>query len=107
MARAKLVAGDVGSAELAELRAQFNNLLVVLENVASEVDAGNITADEAFTALLTAVQNGKDEDITGIDSGGNNYSGSTAEVAGVRSPAPHPRRPSNQNLVDLNAKNTY
>jgi hypothetical protein len=52
MARAKRVVADVGSAELDELRRQFNNLLVLLETAA---DLGAIQT--ALTAgTVTGVQ---------------------------------------------------
>lgn len=92
MARARLVVADTNSAEMDSLRRQFNNLLLVLENVCAEVDAGNITADEAFTALVAALNNGTDVDIALIDGGANNYAGSNRELLGVKPTPLHPRQ---------------
>ena len=49
MARAKRVVADIGSAELDELRRQFNNLLVLLET------GGILTAIQADIAAGTSV----------------------------------------------------
>lgn len=92
MARARKVVADMNSLEVDELRREFNALVLVLENLASEVDAGNITADEAFTALYTTLSTGTDSDITGVDSGGNDYSGTGLTVAGVKPEPQHPRQ---------------
>lgn len=108
MAKARPVLSDMSSAEFDETRRALHNLMLVLENVASEVDAGNITADEAFTALLTTLQNGKDEDISGIDSGANNYTGTDVTVAGVKPNPTHPRRARVQDsLVDMDKDSDF
>jgi hypothetical protein len=93
MARARKVVSDTHSAEMDEVRRTLHSLMLVLESVASSVDAGTITADEAFTALLAALQTGSDDDITNIDGGANDYVGSGKELAGVRPTPTHPRRP--------------
>lgn len=92
MARARLVVADMNSAEMDSLRRQFNNLLLVIENVSSEVDAGNITADEAFTALVTVLNSGVDGDIAAIDGGANNYAGTNREILGVKPTPLHPKQ---------------
>lgn len=90
--RVRRVVSDNSSQEVDELRRQFNNLLLVLENVCSEVDATTITADEAFTVLATTLAAGSDASITGVDSGGNDHAGTNRELNGVRPAPTHPRR---------------
>ncbi len=107
MAKAREVVADQHSAELDEMRRSLHALLLVLENVANEVDNGSITADEAFTALLTTLQAGLDSDITGVDGGGNDYAGTGLTVAGVKPSPLHPRRPRNTDLVDLDKNSGY
>lgn len=92
MAKARLVVADQNSAELDQIRRGLNALMVVLENVASEVDAGNITADEAFTALLTTLSTGLDSTIASIDGGANTYTGTEREVVGCRPTPLHPKQ---------------
>ena len=92
MAKARLVVADQNSAELDQLRRSFNSLMVVLENCASEVDAGNITADEAFTALATTLSTGTDATIASIDGGANTYTGTARELLGVKPTPLHPRQ---------------
>lgn len=92
MAKARLVVADQNSAELDQIRRGLNSLMVVLENLASEVDAGNITADEAFTALYTTMSTGSDGTIASIDGGANTYTGTGREVAGTRPTPLHPKQ---------------
>ena len=110
MAKALPVISDVSSAEVDEMRRSFHALLVALQNVASEVDAGNITADEAFTVLLNTVSTGLDSDITGVDGGGNNYAGTGVVVSGVKPTPLHPRRARKVGvaaLVDLDENSEF
>lgn len=110
MAKALPVISDVSSAEVDEMRRSFHALMLVLENVASEVDAGNLTADEAFTVLLNTVSTGVDSDITGVDGGGNNYAGTGLTVSGVKPTPLHPRRARRVDagkLSDLDVNSDY
>ncbi len=107
MAKAKQVVSDMSSAEFDLLRRQFNNLLVVLENVAASVHAGTITADEAFTALNSALSTGADSDIENIDSGSNDYVGSRKELLGVKPGPTHPKRPSTGAVVDMDENSDF
>lgn len=108
MAKARPVLSDMSSAEFDESRRALHALMLVLENVASEVDAGNITADEAFTVLLTSLQNGKDDDISGVDGGSNDYAGTGLTVAGVKPTPTHPRRARVRNtLEDMTANSDF
>lgn len=107
MAKARPVVSDQHSAEVDEMRRSLHALLLVLQNVAFEVDAGNITADEAFTALLTTLSTAVDSDIATIDGGGNTYTGTGLTVAGVKPTPLHPRRPRNGELADLTSTSNY
>lgn len=106
MAKARLVVADVGSAEMDQLRRSVNALIVVLQNVASEVDAGNITADEAFTVVLNSLSTGVDSSITGVDGGANNYAGTTREIVGTKPTPLHPKQPRGQ-LADMKASDNF
>lgn len=66
MARARKVVADQNSQELDELRRQFNNLLLVIENAAD------------LDAVKTAIAEGGD---------------GTRELLGLRPTPTHPRRP--------------
>lgn len=107
MPRARSIVGDVNSAELDELRRQFNNLLVVLGSIAAAVDAGDITADEAFTVLTTTLEAGVDNSITGVDAGANDYTGTGAELLGIKPTPLHPRRRRTAETIDLDASSNF
>jgi hypothetical protein len=107
MARAKEVVSDMHSQEFDQVRRSLHDLMLVLENVASEVDAGNITADEAFTVLTTTLSNGRDENISGVDGGGNNYTGTQREVVGVKPTPLHPERPKNSGTVSMGSSSDF
>jgi hypothetical protein len=80
MAKARLVVGDQNSAELDVVKRSYNSLLLVLENIASEVDATTLTAEEGFSALLNALS-------TGLDSSGTPaaHVGTGRFVVGIKS----------------------
>lgn len=82
--RVRRVVSDNSSAEVDELRRQFNNLLLILETVCTE-HAGAMTDDQAFAALAQALS-------TGIDSDSTNHVGTGREINGVRPTPTHPRR---------------
>lgn len=102
MAKGRRVVGDQNSEELDQMRRCLHGVVIALENVASEVDAGNITADEAFTVLLASLSTGLDSDITGVDGGANNYAGTAVALEGVIPTPKHPRRPNVGKVEDLN-----
>ena len=106
MAKSRPVVSDTPGDEFGELRRQFNNLLLVLENVCAAVDAADITADEAFTVLATTLSAGVDSDITGVDGGANNYAGTGRECAGVK-PTPAVRPNGQRALVDMDNGSDY
>ena len=99
MARARKVVSDQSSQEFDELRRQFNNLLLVLENACTEV-AGATTADQAFAAIAQALTNGSDTDAT-------NHVGTGRELNGVRPTPTHPRRSRNQGTEDMGNESDY
>lgn len=70
MARARKVVSDVSSQEVDELRRQFNNLLVIIENATDLAD------------LQAAIAAGTDD-------------GTGREIVGVRPTPTHPRRARN------------
>jgi hypothetical protein len=80
MAKARRVVADQGSAELDELRRQFNNLLVVIEN----------TSD--LTSLKAAIVAGGEDGV---------------ELNGVKPTPVHPRRPRDGTLVALDASSDF
>lgn len=82
--RVRRVVSDNSSQEVDELRRQFNNLLLILENVATE-NAGAMTVDQAFAAIAQALS-------TGTDSDSANHVGTGREINGVRPAPTHPRR---------------
>jgi hypothetical protein len=87
MAKARVVVGDQNSAEFDALKRSFNSLLVVLEQIATEVDATTLTAIQGFTALKTALS-------TGVDSSAAPHVGTGRFVVGVKSsPVLPPRGP--------------
>ena len=77
MAKARRVVADTGSAELDELRRQFNKLLVLLEN----------TTATDITTVQDAITNG--------------------DVNGVKPTPTHPQRPRDATLVDLDASSDF
>lgn len=91
MAKVRLVVGDTPSVEVDQLRRSMNALLLIIENVASQVSAGDVTAEEGFTALQAALSAGMDDDIEGVGGGSNNYVGTKVEVVGLRPMNRHPR----------------
>jgi hypothetical protein len=106
MAKARLVVADVGSTELDQLRRSVNALFVVLQNIASEVDAASITADEAFTVILNSLSTGVDSSITGVDGGANNYAGTQREVVGTK-PTPSQPMPPRGGIANMLASDKF
>lgn len=101
MAKARKVIADQNSAEFDALRRSVHAILVVLQNVAGAVDAGDITADEAFTVLYTTISAGLDADIALVDGGLNNYAGTNIAVEGIHPTPKHPRRPNVGAVADI------
>lgn len=83
MAKARKVVGDQNSAELDELRRQFNNLLVIIEKTAT------------FATLQTAIANGVEAVTT------------KKEIVGVKPTPLHPRRPKNDTLIVLDSGSDF
>lgn len=85
MAKARPVVSDNSSGEVDELRRQFNNLLVIIENTAT------------YAALQTAVADGVEAVTT------------NKEINGVKPGPTHPRRPrvSNDNRVTMDSNSNY
>lgn len=85
--RVRRVVSDSSSQEVDELRRQFNNLLLILENVCAEVVATTLTAEEGLEALGAAL-------IAGSDASGTPaaHVGTSRELNGVRPAPAHPRR---------------
>lgn len=87
MAKARPVVSDMNSLEFAELRRQFNNLLVIIEN------AGTLAE------LQLAI-------TQGVDSGAGT-GGTGKEVNGVKPTPSHPRRPRNSVTVTMDSSSDY
>jgi hypothetical protein len=88
MAKARVVVGDQNSAEFDALKRSYNSLLLILENIASEVVGSALTPAEGFAALLAALN-------TGVDSGGvpgPAHVGTGRFLVGVKSTPPIPPR---------------
>src|SRR5687768_16705393 len=81
-----------GNAELFEVRRQFNNLLLVLQNISEQVDAATITSTEGFVALGLTISTGVDSTVAAINGGANTYTGTGLEVLGVKAVNPVPAR---------------
>jgi hypothetical protein len=87
MAKARVVVGDQNSAEFDALKRSYNSLLLILENIASEVDAATLTPAEGFSALLAAL-------VAGVDVSGTPaaHVGTGRFLVGVKSTPPIPPR---------------
>ena len=93
MAKARLVVSDQNSAELEAMRRSYNSLLLVLENIASEVDATTLTAAQGFTALLSALSTGVDSSTT------NSHVPTGRMVVGIRPTPTHPLHRDRKSVV--------
>lgn len=87
MAKARVVVGDQNSAEFDALKRSYNSLLLILEQVAAEVDAATLTPAEGFSALLAAL-------VAGVDVSGTPaaHVGTGRFLVGVKSTPPIPPR---------------
>ena len=105
MAKARLVVGDQNSAELDVFKRSYNSLLLVLENVAAEVDATTITAAEAFTVLAYVLGGGMDDSGSGVAA----HVPTNRFVVGVKSTPPVPPRAaeSKGSLVEMSDSDSY
>lgn len=86
MARARKVVSDQNSQEFDELRRQFNNLLAILQQYATEEAGATTTAVQAAAALADAL-------TAGVDVDNSPHVGTGREINGVRPTPTHPRRP--------------
>lgn len=95
MAKARHVIGDQNSAEFDALRRSFNSLLLVLEQLATEVDASTITTTQVWTVLKAAINSGVDSSAAG---GVSAHVGTGRQPVGV-SPSPlHPARAAEESI---------
>lgn len=86
--RVRRVVSDNSSQEVDELRRQFNNLLLVVENMCALVAAGTVTTAElGLEALGLAISTGTDTTASVT-----NHVGTGRELNGVRPTPTHPRR---------------
>jgi hypothetical protein len=86
MAKARPVVSDSSSAEIDELRRQFNNLLILLERVGAEVVATTLTAEEALQVVSDSITAGRDTTTT------SGHVPTLRELNGVKPTPTHPRR---------------
>lgn len=105
MAKARLVVGDQNSAELDAFKRSYNSLLLVLENVASEVDATTITTAEAFTVLMHVLAGGVDDSGSGVAA----HAPTNRFVVGIKSTPQIPPRSveSAASLVQMSDSDSY
>jgi hypothetical protein len=87
------VVNDTPSEVVTELRREMNNLLFILSNIGAQVDAATITATEGWVALTLALESGTDSDVTGINGGANNYTGTALEIECLKVLPSRPRGP--------------
>jgi len=78
------VVSDTPSNLVSEEKRQWNNLLFVLNNICTQVVAGSITAAEGWSVLGSALSAGKDSDITGVNGGADNYTGTGLELLALQ-----------------------
>ena len=100
MARARKVVADQSSAEFSELQRQFNNLLLILERIATEEAAATTTSVQAAQALADALTNGTDLDVAP-------HVGTGRELNGVRGTPTHPRRARNLQTEVMSTASDY
>jgi hypothetical protein len=100
MAKGRKVVADQNSAELDQLRRAVNGLLVVLENISTQVDAATITATEGFVALGLTINTGLDSTVATINGGANTYTGTGIALEGLIPTPKHPKRPQSAMAVD-------
>lgn len=105
MAKARLVVGDQNSAELDVFKRSYNSLLLVLENVAAEVVATTITADEAFAVIAHVLAGGVDDSASGVAA----HAPTNRFVVGVKSTPVIPPRAveSKGSLVEMSDKDSF
>ena len=94
MAKARKVVADQNSEELDQLRRTVHSLMIILENVGTNLAAAIDPADVG-TALEAAIATGVDSDTSG------GYVPTGIEIVGVDPTPKHPRRPKGGKIVDL------
>jgi hypothetical protein len=67
MAKARVVVGDGGAQEIAELRRTVNSLLLMLETMKASLAAG-VTANNVLTAISDAIITGTDNNSGAVAS---------------------------------------
>lgn len=88
MAKARNVVGDQNSEELDVLRRCVHTMLIMLENLGTDLEAAADFTDvnNIGIGLNAAIS-------TGLDSAATDYTGSGLEIAGVNPTPKHPKRP--------------
>ncbi len=88
MAKARKVVGDQNSEELDVLRRCVHTMLIMLENLGTDLAAATLIGDvnDVGTGLQAAIS-------SGLDSAATSYTGSGLEIAGVNPTPKHPKRP--------------
>lgn len=94
MPKVRTVTGDQNSEELDQLRRGVHALFAILEQIASEVDATTLTAEQGFTALFDAL-------LSGVDSSAGSHVGTGLALEGVLPTPKHPRRPRMNKVTDM------
>lgn len=81
--RAKFITapGCSPSADVAQLVASLNSLMLLLDNVSKAVVAGDLTAAEGFEAISAAMDAGQDLSDGALGTG---YTGSEVEVKAIK-----------------------
>ena len=99
MAKGRRVVADQNSEELDQLRRLCHTMLIMLENLGTDLEAAaDVDAiNDVGTGLQAAVS-------TGVDSAATNYTGSELAVEGVIPSPKHPRRPNVGKVEDLDPK---
>lgn len=100
MAKARKVVGDQNSEELDQLRRCVHTLMIMLENLGT--DLANATADSSVTNIGVGLAAALS---TGVDSAATGYTGSGLNIEGVDPTPKAPRRPSVGKVVDLDLSN--
>lgn len=103
MAKAQKVTADMNSEELDQLRRNFNTLLILLENTAASVTAGD-TAEVVLQALGEGIAAGVDSDPnTRLSSG----VATGRKIVGVYPTPLHPNRPKHVTLKDMDSGSEF
>jgi hypothetical protein len=100
MTLTRRIVEDSNSELVAEIRRSHNELLWVLQNISTQVDAATITSTEGWVALGLTLAGGVDATVASINGGANTYTGTGVELASIKV---SPRRPRQPKRVPLQA----